>query len=143
MNAINRINRGGWMPVGNPDTCLKWRCPTCGEEVCMFRGTPTYPTCPFCLSEIPGWEDFETPEQLRVLLRQSTTATGKRYCFDEEEKQRHKERRHNSYIANRDAVIERQKKYNEEHKAERNEYLKRYMKDHPEKRREYEKNKKK
>ena len=137
MSATNKINRGGWIPVGNPGTCLKWKCPTCGEEVCMFRGTPSYPACPFCLSEISGWEEFETPEELRALLRQSVNATDKRYCFSEEEKQRHKEQRHESYVANKDAIREKQKQYNKEHREERNEYLKRYLKEHPEKRRQY------
>lgn len=130
------IFRGGWIPATNRENCTLFRCPICGEIVCMQRGRATYPTCPFCLSDMPEAEDFETPEELEEMKRGNRAATGKSYSSSREDSEEFKRKCREYYVRNVEHIREYKREYrarnSEKIRAEKREYAKK----HPEKNRE-------
>ena len=80
----DEIFRGSWIPASTRPNNQIFICPFCGERVYMFRGSPTYPTCPWCVSDMPEMDDFETPEELADRKAGNRAATGRKYCVDPE-----------------------------------------------------------
>lgn len=78
------VFRGSWVPVNDSPHPELYKCPFCGEQVYIKRGMATYPTCPFCLSDMPEAEDFETPAELAERKAGNRAATGRKYCENRE-----------------------------------------------------------
>ena len=131
--SSSKVYRGSWLPIKDTEFNMLWTCPFCGETVCMTAGSPTYPTCPFCLSDMPEAEDFDTPEELREMKRHNKAVTDHVYSCDPADNRRKNERQRERYRLN--AETERQKK--REHYAlnrdQISEHTREYLIAHPDK----------
>lgn len=112
------IFRGSWIPVSARPNNQIWICPFCGERVRMLPGDPTFPTCPWCLADLPEAEDFETPEELRDAKRGNVANTGKKYSVDPEDNENKRAKRRQWYAEHKEQSREYQRKYYEEHREE-------------------------
>lgn len=109
------IFRGSWIALNDSENCETFRCPFCGEEVTIRRGSATYPTCPWCLSDMPEAEDFETPAELRALKRGNKSYTNLTYSIDP---------------ADHEAKLEKRRQWSAEHKEQLREYQRKYYAEH-------------
>ena len=66
---MSDIDRGAWIPDNDRPNCETFRCPFCGETVFMRRGHATYPTCPWCISDMPDADDLDTPEEVEQIKK--------------------------------------------------------------------------
>lgn len=145
----SKVFRGSWIPQTDTTRNQTWFCPVCGGKVYMQPGSPTYPTCPWCLSDMPEVDDFDTPEELAEAKRRNHGATNKIYSTDPADAERKrkyqnkyylqhaeelKARARQRYADNRDAELERQKRYREKHLDEKREYDREYHAAHREER---------
>lgn len=141
------IFRGSWIPVNDSPHPELYKCPFCGEQVYIKRGMATYPTCPFCLSDMPEAEDFDTPEELEKRKAGNRAATGRKYCEDREVNLSQREKRRAYYASrgdhfreykreyhakNREKINAQQRARYQKRKDKNREYSKRYYQEHRE-----------
>lgn len=164
---MSNVFRGSWIPATDAENCELFICPECGEQVYMKRGQATYPSCPFCLTDLPEAEEFETPEELSNAKRGNKGCTGLTYTNGTEEhaeycakrRKRYAENREQAreyqreyyrknkerilsnqrvnYIYNKEKRLEYQRQYRAAHKDELNESAKEWRRNNPDKVREY------
>lgn len=142
---MERIYRGSWIAATERPHNQVYFCPFCGEKVRMLPCDPTFPTCPWCLSDMPEADDFETPEELRDAKRGNLANTGKKYSINPEDNEAKRAKRRQWYADHKEREREYQRQYYEEHKAEINanarirylaqrekrlEYQRKYRKEH-------------
>ena len=116
-----KVFRGSWIPATDKPNCQRFSCPFCGETVYMPSGTPTYPTCPWCISDMPEAEDFDTPEELRAAKMGNKGSTGLTYSTDPTDNATRREKRREWYALNKEHEREYQRNYYYEHRDEINE----------------------
>ena len=127
----SKVFRGSWIPQTDTVGNKTWFCPFCNEKVYMHPGSPTYPTCPWCLSDMPEAEDFDTPEELYEAKRRNENTTGKVYGT-KEDYEAAKAKRKEKYWNDPERDHEICKRYRETHKEERREYARKYYREHRE-----------
>lgn len=115
-----QVFRGSWIPISDRPANQRFLCPFCGEQVRMLPGDPTFPTCPWCLSDLPEAEDFETPEELREIKRGNKAFTNLTYSVDPADHEAKLEKRRQWYADpdNREKTIERNRKYYAENRED-------------------------
>lgn len=109
--SASKVFRGSWIPAKETAYNMIFFCPFCLEAVYMGAGSPTYPTCPWCLSDMPEAEDFETPEELKDAKRGNRNATGSVYNVSREDNERMKADRRRRYWSDPEGNRERSRKY--------------------------------
>lgn len=142
---MSNIYRGSWIPVTEKPNNQRYLCPYCGETVYMPCGTPTYPTCPWCVSDMPEADDFDTPEELADAKRGNKANTGKKYSVDPNDNENKRAKRRAWYAENRERECAYNREYYEKHreellakqreryranKTQRLEYQKKYREEH-------------
>lgn len=133
------IFRGSWIALTNNPKCQRFRCPSCGNIVSMLMGSPTYPTCPWCLYDLPEAEDFDTPSELEQRKRGNRAATGKVYSESREDNEAWNAKRREYYARNGEHLREYKRKYYEDNKERLRAYRHKYYQEHKEKFQEYSK----
>ncbi len=113
-----KIFRGSWIPFSDNPRNQRFVCPFCNEQVRMMPGDPTYPTCPWCLSDMPEAEDFETPEELLAIKRGNKSMTNKTYSIDPADNEAKRARRRQWYADHPEQCRENSRKYYAEHREE-------------------------
>lgn len=127
---MGNIDRGSWIAQNDSENCERFRCPFCGEIVYIKHGYATYPTCPYCLTDMPEAEDFDTPEELRKAKWGNKGATNLLYCEERERAEKKKAYHREYYRKNRERMLENQRRYDDAHKEQISERNKRYYQEH-------------
>ena len=111
------IFRGSWIPASKREGNQRFFCPFCGESVYMLTSMATYPTCPWCITDMPELDDFETPDELHSMKLKEIPERVERKpapVSDEEKRQRRREQ----YAADREHRREYAREYYRRNNAE-------------------------
>lgn len=126
------IFRGSWIPATKLPNNQRFFCPFCGQMVYMRAGSPTYPTCPWCISDMPEADDFKTPDELhapKIHAKSYSEPVDITTLSDEEAD---KEYRRQYYELNSERLLAKYKESSPSEKERRREYTKKYREEHRE-----------
>lgn len=129
----SKVFRGSWIPAKDTEYNMIWSCPVCGETVYMAAGSPTYPTCPWCLTDMPESEDFETPEELREMKRHNKAVTDHVYSCNPADNQRKNERQRERYRLNAETERAKKREHYALNRDQISEHTREYLIAHPDK----------
>ena len=124
------IYRGSWIPATKLSNNQRFFCPFCGQMVYMYPGAPTYPTCPWCVSDMPEADAFKTYEELRAPkldIKSYSEPADINTLTDEDAK---KEYQRQYYEMNKEKILADQKRLNDQYKERRREYNRKYREEH-------------
>jgi len=124
---VSDIDRGAWIPDNDRPNCETFRCPFCGETVFMRRGHATYPTCPWCISDMPDADDLDTPEEIEQMKKGNRAATNKAYCDDPAMQEKKKEASRRYYQEHKEEFREKNRIYRETHREKCRELHRRWF----------------